>query len=63
MKRKKCIKCEEKFDFNLNEDSYWDYKGVTPTKLVKCPHCNCIQAIRYIKVENVNYDERYYITK
>ena len=56
---KKCVKCKEKFEY-AQEDTWWDYKGYTNTKLVKCPICGCIQAVQYEKLNNLNYDRRYY---
>lgn len=57
--KKKCIRCNE--DFYYKQDQcYWDYQGVTPTKVTKCPHCDCLQAIRYEKENNINLDARYY---
>lgn len=59
-KKKKCIKCDTKFSFDSEEDCRWDFLGVTPTKIVKCKSCECLQAVSYVKENNVNYDERYY---
>lgn len=56
---KSCIKCKEKFTY-CSDNSWWDYKGYTPTKLVKCPICGCIQAIKYEEEINPNYDRRFY---
>jgi len=56
---KKCIKCREDFVW-FNDEAVWDYKGYTPTKLIKCPHCLTVQAVDYEVEQNVNYDPRYY---
>ena len=54
-----CKKCKDDFVYKLNE-TWWDYKGSTDTKLVKCPYCGTIQAIKYIVPKNINEDVRYY---
>ena len=56
---KTCIKCKEDFVW-FPEESWWDYKNYTPAKLVKCPYCGCIQAVRYESEKNLNFDARYY---
>lgn len=57
---KKCIKCNEYFSYT-QEDTWWDENGMSSTKLVKCPYCNCVQAIKYGKLQDLNNDERYYM--
>ena len=56
---KLCRKCNEYFDWD-DSMTRWDYKGYTPTKLVKCPLCGCWQAVKYESEQNVNFDKRYY---
>ncbi len=56
---KECIRCNN--DFKYSEDQCrWNYQGVTPTKIIECPHCSCIQAVKFEPEKNLNYDERYY---
>ncbi len=57
--RKQCIKCEEDFWYS-SEDCQWDYKGITPVKVTKCPQCKCIQAVKFEKIYNVNTDTKFY---
>lgn len=58
---KKCKKCNSKFTYTDNQ-SWWDYSGMTDTKLVRCPNCNTINVIKYIESSGlyVNSDQRYY---
>lgn len=59
---KTCIKCKDDFVYRYDE-TWWDENGSTSTKLVKCPYCNCIQAVTY-RDDNafrLNFDKRYYI--
>ena len=58
---KKCKKCESDFSYTF-DDVWWDYKGYTNTKLVKCPECGCIQAVKYEDSFglDVNNDRRFY---
>lgn len=56
---KKCIKCNEDFIWFL-EETWWDYQGLEPVKLTKCPNCGCIQTLEYEEMVNPNYDKRYY---
>lgn len=58
---KQCKKCKSKFDYTADE-TWWDYSGFTNTKLVKCPDCGCIQAIKYEESFglDVNNDLRFY---
>ena len=55
---KTCIKCKEDFIW-FPDEAWWDYKNYTPAKLVKCP-CGCIQAVKYEKEINPNFDARFY---
>jgi hypothetical protein len=56
---KRCIKCGCRFSYSL-EEAYWDYKGYSNTKLINCPECKCVQAVKYEKLHDVNNDSRYY---
>lgn len=56
---KTCIKCGTDFICFPNE-TWWDYSGFTIVKLVRCPECGCIQAIKYEEPHDVNNDMRYY---
>ena len=56
---KQCKKCKSNF-YYTSDDTFWNENGMSSTKLVKCPDCGCIQAIRYGKLHDVNFDERYY---
>ena len=56
---KLCRRCDEHFDWS-DKDFWWDYRGYTPTKLVKCPFCSTVQAVDYEPEQNVNFDMRYY---
>lgn len=59
---KKCRRCNMNFNWS-DEEAFWDYKGYSPTKLVTCPECKTIQAVKYESEQNVNFDERYYTYK
>lgn len=50
------------FDWS-DEEAWFDYKGYTPTKLVTCPECKTIQAVKYESEQNVNFDEKFYTYK
>jgi hypothetical protein len=58
---KKCRKCNSKFTYT-SEDTWWDYSVFTNTKLVKCPDCGCVQAVKYEEGFglDVNSDSRFY---
>lgn len=56
---KKCRRCNMNFNWS-DEEAWFDYKGYTPTKLVKCKFCGTIQAVKYESEQNVNFDPRYY---
>ena len=56
---KKCRKCNDYFVW-FNEEAWFDYRGYTPTKLVRCPECKTTQAVDYEPEQNVNFDPRYY---
>ena len=56
---KKCTKCKEDFVY-FQKDTWWDYTGINNVKLVKCPFCESIQSLKYGKLSNPNYDEKYY---
>lgn len=58
--KKECIRCGESFWYKPEQDCHWDFMGVTPTKIVKCSCCQCLQAVAYIRESNVNLDKRYY---
>ena len=47
------------FDWS-DEEAVWDYRGYTPTKLIKCKFCSTTQAVKYEPEQNVNFDPRYY---
>lgn len=53
-KYKRCRKCKQSFEYTDKETS-WDYKGFTPTKIVACKNCGCIQAVRYDLRESLFY--------
>lgn len=57
---KMCRKCCTRFIW-FDDETWWDYKGYTPTKLTKCPNCGLVQAVDYELEQNVNFDDRYYI--
>ena len=59
---RRCKKCSKNFPYD-SEDCYWDYEGITPVKVIKCPHCKCIQAIKYGKIYNINNDIRFFNTQ
>ena len=54
-----CSKCWETFVYFPNE-VHWSYSGSENIKVVKCSFCEQVQAIRYERQNNINYDERYY---
>ena len=58
---KQCKKCKSKFDYT-DTDTFWDYSGMTDTKLVRCPNCGTINVVKYIEPIGlyVNSDQRYY---
>lgn len=56
---KTCIKCGIDFVY-FPDETWWDYRGFTNTKLTTCSNCGCIQAIKYEKPHDVNNDIRYY---
>ena len=56
---KKCIKCKQDFIF-FPEETWWNENGSSSTKLVKCPSCGCVQAVKYGSLHDVNMDMRYY---
>ena len=56
---KTCIKCREDFIW-YEKDTWWDYTGMTDTKLVKCPDCNTINVVKFKELHDVNNDKRYY---
>lgn len=56
---KTCIKCKDDFTY-YDKDTKWDENGMSSVKLVTCPYCKCVQAIKYGKIHDVNNDERYY---
>ena len=56
---KTCIKCKSDFIF-FPDETWWDYSCFTVVKLVRCPECGCIQAIKYEEPHDVNKDTRYY---
>ena len=57
-----CKKCKEKFVY-FPEETWWDEKGYGySTKLVKCPHCGCINVVKHVEDYglDVNSDDRFY---
>ena len=58
---RKCNKCGQDFEFT-NEDCWWQEYSSYSLKLVKCPHCGCVNVIREIEDRslNLNFDSRYY---
>ena len=54
-----CSSCKEAVVYFPNE-TWWDYQGTNPVKLVKCPNCGKIQSVKYEKTQNLNFDRRYY---
>lgn len=56
---KECVKCNESFCYS-SEECKWDYKGLQPVKIVECPNCGCVQAVRYEKIKNINTDKRFF---
>ncbi len=61
-KVKECCKCKEMFKYT-SEETHWDYRGFTPTKLVTCPLCGCTQATAYEEQKNPNTDIRFFSYK
>lgn len=63
---KKCRKCGNYYD--LENNSWWDEKGLVSTKLSSCPSCGYVQIVKYgdylLKTNtnkyNLNKDQRYY---
>lgn len=56
---KVCSKCKEDFIYK-QEETWWNEQGMSSVKLVKCPYCGCIQAIKFGELHDVNKDARYY---
>ena len=56
---KSCLGCKNNFIW-YEKDTWWDFKGSTDTKLIKCPYCGCIQSVKYIEQINPNIDKRYF---
>ena len=56
---RKCVACNEFFFYDETQ-CRWDYENYTPAKIVRCPHCDCIQAVRYETEQDPNEDERFY---
>ena len=56
---KDCLKCQEDFIW-YEKEAWWDFKGSTDTKLIKCPYCGCVQPVKYIEQINPNIDKRYF---
>ena len=56
-----CKKCHESFIFKPDE-AYWIERGTYSEKVTKCPHCGCINAVKYIDGfnQNPNLDQRYF---
>ena len=59
---KKCVKCKEKFSYSP-EDCKWNYDGTEPVKIVTCPNCQCLNAVKYEQNVNPNTDDRFYFYK
>lgn len=52
MEQHVCIKCSDRFRYEP-EETWWDYRGFDyDAKLVKCPHCGCINVIKYVEMPN-----------
>ena len=56
-----CKRCHEPFVFKP-DDIWWIEHGVYSEKVTKCPHCGCINVIKYVNGfnQNPNLDDRYF---
>ena len=56
-----CKKCKESFIFKSDE-SWWIEQGTYSEKVTKCPHCGCINVVKYQDGfnQNPNFDRRYF---
>lgn len=55
----KCKKCSLYFQ---PEKIWWVEQGMYSEKVTKCPHCECINVIKYQDGfnQNPNWDDRYF---
>ena len=56
-----CKKCHEFFIYE-SDDIRWIENGMYSEKVVKCPHCGCINVIKYKDGfnQNPNLNRRYF---
>ena len=59
---RECVSCGIKFGYD-EEQCKWDYTNYTPAKIVRCPYCDCTQAVSYDAEEDLNQDERFFLYK
>ena len=60
--RYQCKKCHDYFNFKPDEVRWIEF-GSYSEKTITCPHCGCVNVIKYVDGfnQNPNFDERYYM--
>lgn len=60
-KTKTCCKCGKSFSY-MPENARWMEYGTYSQKVVDCPHCGCVNVVKYQDGfnQNPNLDERYF---